>query len=175
MRNSAARILRIGHFQVQSRSRPYGFVVCALLTGLLAGCAKEGTIEVDLTTRPPRFIVDHVGWPRPFKCPVITEVAIASDEDEELWHIESLRPEGLPARQLGIIYGQVPAGFNQTIPAMNEKPKQLVTGRTYFLAAGGPDHVYKVAFALPIDDFGPIIRPPTTQPVTTRPVPTASP
>ncbi len=116
---------------------------------LYSGCNQPGTIEVDTTTRPVRFIVDHQGWPRPFWRPRVTEFAVASEEDGLLWQLESVRSEGEPADQLAFIYGKPPPGFRQLHPHEAAAPKRFVGGRSYFVAATGPNEVYRVVFALP--------------------------
>lgn len=121
----------------------------------LSGCAVEGPIEVDSTTEPVRFIINHRGWPRPFWSPDITEFAIASEEEGPIWQLEAATGQGVKARQLAILFGRVPSGFVQTFPAQAEKPRRLKPGRNYFVAAGGPKAVFKVVFAVPIDGYTP--------------------
>lgn len=121
----------------------------------LSGCAVEGPIEVDSTTEPVRFIINHRGWPRPFWSPSITEFAIASEEDGPIWQLESADGAGVTARQLAIVYGQIPSGFVQAFPEQAKDPAKLKPGRNYFVAAGGPKAIFKVVFAVPIDGYAP--------------------
>lgn len=125
----------------------------ALVLGIAAvavcGCGRPGVVDIDLTTSPVRFIVDHHGWPKPFWWPRVTEFAIGSDKDELLWHLETSRSTGEPADRLAFIYGQVPPGFRQLVPAGDAPPQPLKTGRTYYVAAVGPRAVYRMVFSLP--------------------------
>ena len=125
-----------------------------LVPGICAfsgGCIEPEPVQIDLTSRPIRFIIDHEGWPRPFWWPRVTEFAIASEEDGPVWELHSEAPKGVLARNLGIVYGEVPPGFYQTFPDQNKHPVQLGMGRTYYVAAGGPKALYRLAFALPIE------------------------
>jgi len=116
----------------------------------VAGCQRPQGIDVDLTASPPRFVVDHHGWPRPFWAPRVREFAIAS-EDAPLWQLESVGERGEAARELIFAYGDVPTGFRQIFPEGNEKPALLKRGRTYFVAAGGKKTLYRMVFSLPLD------------------------
>ncbi len=122
------------------------------LAGLAAaGCSSpEGTIDVDLSSVPPRFIVDHKHWPRPFWWPRVNEFAIGSEKDDLLWHLHSADGLGDSARSLAFVYGQVPSGWVQAFPADGVRPKALVAGRSYYVGAVGPKAVYRVVFALPL-------------------------
>jgi len=119
-----------------------------IYAGGAIGCVPDQTIHVDLTAEPVRFIIDHSGWPAPFRYPRVTEFAIASEEDGAVWEIETVAPGGVPARDLAVIYGHVPEGFAQNRPP-HASPPPLVRGRTYFVAAGGSESVYRMVFALP--------------------------
>ena len=90
-----------------------------------------------------------MGGPRPFWFPRVTEFAVASEEDGVLWQLESIGSEGEPADSLAFIYGSPPQGFRQLDPVQGTAPKSLVSNRSYFVAATGPNAVYRVAFALP--------------------------
>lgn len=125
------------------------FLPILVLLAAFSGCGRPETIEVDLTTLPVRFIVDHQGWPRPFWWPRVTEFAVASEEDGLLWQVESAEGEGEPADRLAFVYGQPPPGFRQVHPAEGAAPQTLMSGRSYFVAATGPKNVYRVVFALP--------------------------
>jgi hypothetical protein len=106
----------------------------------IAGCQQPQSIDVDLGTSPPRFLIDHRGWPRPFRAPRVREFAIAT-ENEAIWQLEATRPNGTPARLLAIVYGVVPEGFRQVFPENAARPRPLEKGRTYFVAAGGQSTV----------------------------------
>lgn len=124
---------------------------CALVCLAASGCSDpEGTVDVDLSVMPPRFILDHQGWPRPFWWPRVTEFAIGSKEDDLLWQLQAADDFGQLARNLAFVYGQVPSDWSQTFPAEGAKPKPLVPGRSYYVGAGGPEYVYRVVFALPL-------------------------
>lgn len=125
------------------------FLPILVLLAAFSGCGRPETIEVDLTTLPVRFIVDHQGWPRPFWWPRVTEFAVASEEDGLLWQVESSKGEGELADRLAFIYGQPPPGYRQVHPVEGTAPKSLISGRSYFVAATGPKDVYRVVFALP--------------------------
>jgi hypothetical protein len=117
---------------------------------LCTGCARTETIGIDLTTTPIRFIIDHDGWPRPFWWPRITEFAIATEEGD-VWELRSEAQDGVLARNIGIVFGEVPPGFYQTFPEGNLHPVRLDMGRTYYAAAGGPKSIYRLVFALPVE------------------------
>ncbi len=126
-----------------------------LLFGLCltaVGCGRPQAIDVDDSSIPYRFIIEHRGWPAPFKWPRVTEFAIGSDADELLWQLESVDPAGEPARRLAFIYGRVPPGFSQVHPKDSVPPKALEPGRSYYVGATGPgdDAVYRMVFALSI-------------------------
>ncbi len=143
------------------------------------GCSHEGIVRVDLQPDPVRFIIDHAGWPRPFWSPRVTEFAIASEEDGPIWQLQSIDEFGLAARNLIFDYGRVPAGFVQIFPEDGRRPTSLRTHRTYFVAAGGPNAVYRIVFAMPVSGWTPVLpvvprnpreflpaNPTTTQPTT---------
>lgn len=127
-------------------------------------------IQIDMTTMPVRFLINHKGWPRPLWTPRVTEFAIASEDDGPIWQLEAADELGRPARDLAIIYGQVPAGFVQTFPEDGLRPRMLATRRTYFVAAGGADSLYKMVFAMPVSQWEPILPPRPVEPqATTQP------
>ena len=140
------------------------YIFFGLIFPYLAGCQRDGVIEVDLTAQPTRFIVHHRGWPAPFHWPCVTEFAIASEEDGAVWELRSATEHGEPARYLAFIFGEVPPGFVQINPERAAPPRPLVAGRTYFVAAGGASHVYRIVFALPVDSWSPVPSGPTTGP-----------
>lgn len=131
-------------------------VYCLLLVPSLVGvgCSRSGPIEVDVSSRPICFIIDHKGWPRPFWWPRVTEFVIASDETEAgelIWHLKSIGATGELARELAFTYGRAPPGFYQVFPAGEQAPEPLERGRVYYVAAGGKDTVYRMVFSLPLD------------------------
>jgi len=126
-----------------------GLLAVSLAAFAIGGCGRPGVVDVDLTTAPVRFIVDHHGWPKPFWWPRVTEFAIGSDKDELLWHMEASSSAGEPANRLAFVYGQVPPGFRQLVPAGDTPPQPLKTGQTYYVAAVGPRAVYRMVFSLP--------------------------
>jgi hypothetical protein len=128
---------------------PPARLLLPLLGLAVAGCSGEGTIEVDLTEIPPRFIVDHHGWPRPFWWPRVTEFAIGSEKDDLLWHVQAVSSRGELTHRLAFVYGRVPPGFTQLYPENGVPPKPLKTGRSYYVGATGPKAAYRVVFALP--------------------------
>jgi hypothetical protein len=147
----------------------------AFFLAILPGCHHVGVIEVDVTTQPPRFIVDQHGWPKPFWWPRVTEFALASDEDGAVWELRSESSRGKAARQLAFIYGETPVDFVQVTPEKSARPRALVPGRTYFVAAGGPSWVYRIVFALPVNYWTPVGPPPTSAPGAAAPrTPTAN-
>lgn len=131
------------------RANAWWIIGCAAGV-FLCGCNRPGAIDVDLTSHPVRFLIDHQGWPRPFVCPRVTEFAVASDEDGAVWQLAAESAEGIPARELAIVYGELPRGFVQIVPASGQPPR-LMEGRTYYVAAGGPRSVYRIVFALPLE------------------------
>ncbi|HVP11924.1 MAG TPA: hypothetical protein VMV94_12150 [Phycisphaerae bacterium] len=154
--------------------------LCLLLSLIVAGCGRPETVEVDLSSSPARFIVDHAGWPRPFWWPRVTEFAIGSEEDDLLWQLQATSDRGELAHKLAFVYGQVPPGFAQVFPAVGTAPKPLIPGRSYFVGAVGPKAVYRAVFALPVSpEEAPHRRPgrqsssdpgePSSQPASSRP------
>ena len=118
------------------------------------GCNRPGAIEVDLTSAPVRFIVDHRGWPRPFWWPRVTEFVIAGGEGESgelVWHLKSTSTSGELAHQLAFIYGRVPPSFYQVFPNGDQVPQPLERGQVYYIAAGGKKTIYRIAFSLPVE------------------------
>lgn len=127
---------------------------CLILSAapcLLTGCQKPQAVLIDYSTAPMRFVIDHQGWPRPFKSPRVTEFAIANDQDELVWQLAATEGGGAEARGFAIVYGEPPRGFEQVFPEKGERPRPLIRGRTYFVAAGGGSNVYRMVFALPQD------------------------
>ena len=117
---------------------------------LAAGCGDPEPVQVDLSERPIRFLIDHHGWPRPFWWPRVNEFAIADDKDELIWHLKSSDPRGELAHQLAFVYGRVPPGFYQVFPEKDKAPSELRRDRTYYVAAGGERALYRMAFSLPV-------------------------
>lgn len=120
----------------------------------LSGCAQLQSVDIDLTSTPVRFIIDHVGWPRPFGWPRVTEFAIASNQTEAgelVWYLKSVSEKGEFAHRLAFIYGRVSPGFYQVFPEEGRSAKPLEPGRIYYIAAGGDEVVYRMAFSLPVD------------------------
>ncbi len=140
---------------VHVTKKPGCAFVCLCLTLGGAGCGDPTAIAVDLSADKPRFVIHHVTWGWPFRWPRVQEFAIASNEDGALWDIKSIDEAGVPARELGIVYGEVPPGFAQVSPEQDARPKPLVGGRMYFVGATGPESVYRTVFALPIGMLGP--------------------
>lgn len=134
------------------------FRTSALFTFLLilasAGCRSTWPIEADLSAASPRFEMHGRTWGWPVRWPHISAFAIGAD-DESLWEIETIDQKGVPARQLAIVYGEVPEAFVQNHPPNNARPKPMVPGRSYFVAATGPnDEVFRTVFAVPIGPLG---------------------
>jgi len=142
---------------LQRASVPVSFFLATI-----CGCQEPQSIDVDISSNPLRFIIDHRGWPRPFWAPSVKEFAIATEE-EAVWQLEATGSRGEAARELAIVYGEAPAGFRQVFPEKAEKPKPLQRGRMYFVAAGGRSTVYRMVFSLPMDPLE-VRRPPTTGP-----------
>jgi hypothetical protein len=124
--------------------------VYILLTFAVTGCGRPEAIEVDLSSMPVRFVIDHSGWPRPFWWPRVTEFAMGSEEDDLLWQLEATDSRGELAHKLAFVYGEVPPGFAQVFPAVGRCPRPLTPGRSYYVGAAGPKAVYRSVFALPI-------------------------
>jgi hypothetical protein len=143
----------------------WAFFACGLLFTCAAtvGCAQNQCCDVDFSSSPPRFVINHQGWPRPFWVPRITEFAVASEEDEDaIWQLEAADSSGVPAKRLVIVFGEVPDGFVQVRPEKSAPPKTLQQGRTYYVAAGSRQYTYPMAFRLPMGAAGPAS-------ITTRP------
>jgi hypothetical protein len=121
-----------------------------LLSWAATGCGRAETVEVDLSSTPVRFVIDHSGWPRPFWWPRVTEFAIGSEEDDLLWQLQATDASGKLAHKLAFVYGEVPPGFTQVFPAVGKAAKSLIAGRSYYVGATGPNAVYRAVFALPI-------------------------
>jgi hypothetical protein len=146
---------------------PFRAGVCTLVLGCCAftsGCIEPEPVQIDLSSNPIRFIIDHQGWPRPLWWPRITEFAIASEEDGQIWELHTEGSKGVLAREIGIVYGEVPPGFYQTFPELNKHPARLEMGRTYYVASGGSKALYRLAFSLPVERGIPFhaVRQPTT-------------
>jgi hypothetical protein len=129
--------------------------VCGWLGLFACGCRsseiQSGTIEVDLSAAQVRFIIDdRYGWQGLFRRPKVTNLAIASQEDELLWELRAVAAAGEPTDRLAFVYGQVPPDFEQVFPKGGASPKPLVAGRSYFVGVTGPREAYRVAFALPV-------------------------
>ena len=124
-----------------------------LIVAFGVGCERPQSVLVDYSTPPMKFVINHQGWPRPFRCPRVTEFAIASDQDEEIWHVVSNDGDGAEARDLSIVYGDVPGGFRQVFPEKGEGPPPLRPGRIYYIAAAGSTTVYRMVFSLPLDSL----------------------
>ncbi len=119
------------------------------------GCANEHRIEVDLSTTAPRFILTGKTWGWPFVWPRVNALAIGADS-EPVWELEALDKQGVAARELAIVYGEVPKGFVQKHPGGDVRPGRLIPGKTYYVGATGPgDEVFRTIFALPMDPLGP--------------------
>ena len=142
--------------------RLLGVAISALL---VCGCARPQHCEIDFSTYPPRFVIEHHGWPRPFWTPRVREFAIASDANEDIWQLEAKDPRGEPAKGLTVTYGIVPDGFVQKEPAVTARPPILVEGRKYYVAAGGNRYLYPMVFSLPVDWRQWIHNRSTTQPM----------
>lgn len=140
----------------------------------LTGCHRSNVIKVDLSAHPPRFVIDHYGWPAPFRWPRVTDFAIASEEDGAVWELRSETMDGVPARKLAIIYGEPPPGFVQVTPAKGTHVRALVPGRTYYVGAVGPTAVYRIVFALPVAYWEAFPSHPTTMPNGFAPGPAAA-
>jgi len=142
--------------------------LCAGLLGALSsavGCGRHEnvqTIGFDATGGVATFTLNHRGWPAPMRWPGVNEVSVASEADDaELWHLVADDPGGVPAKELTIVYGVVPRGFSQTVPADQSRPKKLAREQNYYIGAGGKECVFGVVFAMPW--------------VTSRPVPESQP
>ncbi|MCG8404311.1 MAG: hypothetical protein MI923_03840 [Phycisphaerales bacterium] len=144
-----ARFFNVSAVSVGCRSAVLAFLV----TGL-SGCADPTAIDVDLSADKPRFTIDHADWGWPFRWRRVSDFALASEEEGLLWEIRSTDPDGCSARQLAIVYGDVPAGFYQVAPEENARPARLRSGRTYYVGATGTSSVYRAVFALPVARLG---------------------
>jgi hypothetical protein len=111
-------------------------------------------IDIDLTVDHARFVFHYPTWGWPIRWPTVSSLAIASDEDGLLWRLEATDPEGVPARELTIVYGETPDGFSQVDPSGNVRPRPLTRGRVYFVGATGRGSVFRAVFALPVGRYG---------------------
>lgn len=140
------------HTSVRFARRAVAHLFVFFLFG--TGCATEYKVEVDLSTDTPRFLMHEPTWGWPFRWPRVSALAIGADE-ESMWEIEAADSKGLEANQLAIIYGDVPAGFVQTHPPNDARPRKLTQGRTYFVGATGPEgEIFRAIFALPVGPEG---------------------
>lgn len=138
--------------------------VVLVLAALAAGCnggmgndrIQDMKLEVD--TGVATFVIPEHDWLAPFSKPTITEIALASpDNDEEVvWRLVAENETGVPARGLAIQFGVPPTGFRQIAPDETSQPRPLVPGRNYYVAAAGPTNVYRLIFAMPVS----LARPP---------------
>lgn len=135
-------------------NRRLGFVCLSVSCIAVIGCGNLNRIEVDLSTATPRIVISGRTWGWPFVWPRVSGIAIATDT-EPVWELESVDKAGVPARNLAIIYGEVPGGFTQTYPGNDARPGRVVPGKTYFVGATGPnEETYRAIFALPVDPLG---------------------
>ncbi len=91
----------------------------------------------------------------------MTEFAVASDQTEAgelVWYLKSMSEKGELAHRLAFIYGRVPPNFYQVFPKEGRSAKPLEPGRVYYIAAGGDEVVYRMAFSLPVDSRSLITR-----------------
>lgn len=123
-------------------------------------------MELKLDAGVATFVIPQHDWLAPFDKPTITEFALASpDADEEIvWRLAAETEAGVPARGLAITFGVPPAGFRQVAPDETSRPRPLVPGRNYYVAAGGPTNVYRLIFAMPVSQGRPA-ETPTSAPV----------
>ncbi|MFQ5412539.1 MAG: hypothetical protein ACE5EC_09570 [Phycisphaerae bacterium] len=127
-------------------------LIMAMCFAGLSGCSTPN-IQVDLSSDRPRFIIHHPTWGWPFRWPRVDGFAIASGTEHH-WELKAVEPSGAPARDLAIVYGEVPNGFYQVFPEKNAKPRSLRAGEIYWVGATGSDTTYHATFALPVDRFG---------------------
>jgi hypothetical protein len=138
------------------------FAVLSLQFCVSTGCQlPPQTIEMDVGAHPVRFLIHHQGWPAPLMWPRIDDFAIATQE-EVIWQLKATSGRGVPARDLAIAFGKPPDDFAQVLPEQNKSPRPLVRGKTYFVAAGSKQCLYRIVFSLPVDAHLPL--PTTTQP-----------
>lgn len=125
-----------GSYKSQQRPSGYsisGLLLASLLLGVMSGCERDMTIQID-GQNPPTFELDGNGElvfllvtevqpdnPRPSGNPRLWE--IRPTEVKKIWELPS------------ITYGVIPEGFRQVIPESGSPPP-LVEGKTYSL--GGP-------------------------------------
>jgi len=121
-------------------------------------------MELQLDGGVATFVIPEQDWLAPFSRPTVTELVVASEEDEIVWRIAAESESGVPARGLAVTFGTMAAGFMQVVPDETSRPKPLVPGRNYYVAAGGATNVYRLIFALPISMTRPATEP-TTKPV----------
>ncbi len=112
------------------------------------------------------FVIPEHDWLAPFSKPTITEFAVATPDDDEnvVWRLAADTETGVPARGMAITFGTPPAGFRQIAPDESSRPRPLVPGRNYYVAAGGPTNVYRLIFAMPVEVGRPAEQP-TSAPV----------
>lgn len=163
--------LRIGRGLWASRKLVHclGFV-CA---GLVVGCNGGGLggdrireMEFHVDDGVATFVIPEHDWLAPFSKPTITEFAVATPDDDEnvVWRLAAETETGVPARGMAITFGTPPAGFRQIAPDESSRPRPLVPGRNYYVAAGGPTNVYRLIFAMPVEVGRPAEQP-TSAPV----------
>lgn len=144
-----------------------------VLVALAAGCNGGGMggdriqeMRLQLDAGVATFVIPEHDWLAPFSKPTITEFALASPESDEevVWRLAAEAETGVPARGLAITFGVPPSGFRQIAPDESSRPRPLVPGRNYYVAAAGPTNVYRLIFAMPVS-LGKPTEAPTSAPV----------
>jgi len=139
------------------RLRTASRVSCIVAALLGAGCNGGGfggdrihEMEMRREGNVATFVIPEHDWFAPFSKPTINEFVVASEEDDVVWRLRAEAETGVSARGLAVTFGAPPAGFTQIVPEETSRPKPLVPGRNYYVAAGGETNVYRVIFALPV-------------------------
>ena len=133
----------------------YPLLICLLGTGCNGGGLggdRVREMELQMNGGVATFVIPEHDWLAPFSKPTITEFAVATpdDEDNVVWRLAAETEAGVPARGLAITFGVPPTGLKQIAPDETTRPRPLVPGRNYYVAAGGSTNVYRLIFAMPV-------------------------
>lgn len=114
--------------------RPISAIVTIILSLTIAGCEIDTSVTID-GKNPPSFKVSGSGGIYFLRVVDITDCRKSLLDCPILWQVDPIGGQVSIAELPLIIYGQMPQGFHQTIPANDAAAPALVEGKTYVLYA----------------------------------------